>query len=242
MKLDILIVAAHPDDVELGAGGTVLSHLNKGKKIGIIDMTKGELGTNGNIEIRNKEAEEASYLMGIHLRENLGFLDGFFVNDQKHQLEIIKVIRKYRPEILITNAIRDRHPDHRNSSELVTKAAFLSGLRKVNTFLKNLKQNPWRPTHLYYMVQDQYLKPDIVVDITDFWKKKMKILQSYRSQFYVESDKNNNQKEKTYISTPHFIRFLEARAREYGHSIGVEYGEGFLRRSQIGVKSLFDLI
>ncbi len=239
MKLDILAITAHPDDAELSAAGTMIAHVKQGKKVGIVDLTKGELGTNGSVQIRKKEAHQASRLMGLRVRKNLGFSDGFFVNDRTHQLEVIKIIRRYRPEVIITNAPQDRHPDHVNGAELVKKATFLSGLQKIETALGGLKQKQWRPSQLYHIVQSQYLQPNIIVDISNFWERKVKVLQAYPSQFYVEGIDSG---QKTYISTPQFMEFVKARAREYGQAIGVTYGEGFIKSSAIGARSLFDLL
>jgi bacillithiol biosynthesis deacetylase BshB1 len=238
MKLDILVFAAHPDDAELSAGGTILSNIAAGKKVGIIDLTRGELGTRGSAEIRDKEAKAASEILKISVRENMRFADGFFENDKAHHLALIQMIRKYQPEIVLTNAIEDRHPDHGNASALTSKACFLSGLIKLETSLNGTPQKVWRPKAVYHYIQDRYIKPDFVVDITAFWDKKTEAIRAFKSQFF---NPDSNEPE-TYISKEGFFAFVEARSREMGHSIGVRYGEGFTKEKQLGVKDLFDLL
>src|SRR5690606_30535069 len=208
-------------------------------KAGIIDLTRGELGTRGSAELRDEEAAAAAKILGLHVRENLAMRDGFFANDEKHQLQIIQKIRQYQPEIIISNALQDRHPDHGRAGDLVNDAAFLSGLIKIETSLDGKKQDAWRPRLLLQLIQDNYIQPDIIVDISDFWQQKLESIQAYKSQFYnPEYQKEENQ---TYISTPDFLKIVEARAREYGKSIGAAYGEGFTSRKLLGVDSLFDL-
>ena len=238
MKLDILVFASHPDDAELGCSGTIISQIEKGNKVGIIDLTRGELGTRGSSELRAKEAEEATKIMQLSVRENLRFADGFFENDKAHLIEIIKVIRKYKPEIVLANAIDDRHPDHAQGARLVSRACFLSGLIKVETGLYSQVQDAWRPKQLYHYLQDRFIKPDFVVDITPYWAKKVEVIRAFKSQFHDPESKEP----VTYISSPDFLTFIEARAQEIGHSIGVKYGEGFTKEKQLGVKNLFDLI
>ncbi|MCS7004087.1 MAG: bacillithiol biosynthesis deacetylase BshB1 [Cytophagales bacterium] len=239
MKLDILAICAHPDDAELGCSGTLLSASSYGKKIGIVDLTQGELGTNGTAQIRQQEAKEASNILGLAVRENLGLPDGFFEINQNSLLLVIQIIRLYRPEIVFTNAPSDRHPDHKRAAELVKRACFLSGLPKIKTFTNSQQQqNAFRPKKLYHFIQANYLQPDFVVDITPFWKKKLEAIRAYKSQFFTEED---DSKQKTFISTPEFMEFIEARAREFGQSIGTEFGEGFLKTSQIGVKNIFEI-
>lgn len=238
MKLDILAIAAHPDDVELSCAGTLLAHLAMGKKVGVLDLTRGELGTRGTAQTRKEEAEAASRTMGIHVRENMNFADGFFQNDPPHQKALVSVIRKYRPEIVILNAIEDRHPDHGRGAQLGIDACFLSGLSKIVTKLDNQVQQAWRPKAVYHFIQDRFIRPDFVVDITPYWEKKLESIRAYRTQFF---DPFSNEP-ITYISTPDFIDFLAARAQEWGHSIGVKYGEGFTKARQIGVRDLFHLI
>jgi bacillithiol biosynthesis deacetylase BshB1 len=238
MKLDILVISSHPDDAELGCAGTILTEIKKGKQVGIADLTRGELGTRGSAEIRKEEATAAAKILGVSVRDNLGFEDGFFENDKHHNLELIKIIRAYQPEIVITNAIRDRHSDHGKGAELTYRACFLSGLIKIATQFNGANQQPWRPKHLYNFIQDRYINPDFVVDITDQWEKKVQAIKAFRTQFFDP----NSKEPQTYISSPDFLNAIEARALEMGHAIGVKYGEGFTKQSQLGVKSIFDLI
>lgn len=239
MKLDILVLAAHPDDAELGCGGTIIKHLTLGKKVGIVDFTRGELGTRGTVEIRAAEAAESSKIMGLTMRENLGLPDGFFNNDQKHQLTVIQAVRKYRPEIVLTNAVYDRHSDHGKAASLAYDSCFLSGLTKIETKDESgVKQEAWRPRVVYHFIQSQYIQPDFVVDISAQWDTKVKAIKAFKSQFFNPSSKEP----QTYISSPEFLRMVEARAIELGHGIGVQYGEGFTVRRVPGVNNLFDLI
>jgi N-acetylglucosamine malate deacetylase 1 len=238
MKLDLLVITAHPDDAELGCSGTILSEIDKGRKVGIADLTRGELGTRGSAELRKKEAEAAAKVLGISVRENLGFEDGFFENDKHHNIELIKIIRKYKPEIVIANAVKDRHSDHGKGAELTYRASFLSGLSKIETLLDGNKQEAWRPKYVYNIIQDRYIVPDVIVDISAYWEKKVQAIKAFKSQFFDPQ----NKEPQTYISSPEFITSVEARAIEMGHAIGVKYGEGFTKHKQIGVKSLFDLI
>lgn len=238
MKLDILVIAAHPDDAELGCGGTIVSEIEKGRKVGVADLTRGELGTRGSAELRLKEAEAAAKILWLSARENLGFKDGFFENDQHHNLELIKIIRLYKPEIVLINALRDRHSDHGKAAELSYRACFLSGLPKIETTYKGSRQDAWRPKNIYNYIQDNYITPDFIVDISSCWEKKTKAIKAYTSQFY---DPGSTEPQ-TYISSPDFYSFVEARAMEFGHAIGVKYGEGFTKQRQVGVRDLFDLI
>lgn len=238
IKLDILVLSVHPDDAELGCAGTILKHIALGKKVGIVDLTRGELGTRGSAEIRDKEAMVAAEILGLSARENLGLPDGFFQNTKEYQLKVIEAIRKYQPEIIITNAYHDRHPDHGRASELVYTAAFLSGLVKIETFADGTLQQPWRPEILLHFIQDEYITPDIVVDVTEFWDKKIQSIYAYGSQFYNPDWEGDAQ---TYISSPEFIKIVEGRAREYGKSIHVTYAEGFTSRRILGVDNLFNL-
>ena len=239
MKLDILAFASHPDDIELGCAGTLIAHIAQGKKVGIVDLTRGELGTRGTPETRLQEAEEAGRIMGLSVRENLGFADGFFQNDKEHQLKVVEMIRKYKPEIVIMNAIHDRHPDHGRGSELVSESCFKAGLKMIKTHNSaGEEQESWRPKAVYHYIQDRLITPDLVVDVTDYWDIKMDTIRAFKSQFYNPDDNSPN----TYISSPEFLNFVEARAKEMGHSIGVVYGEGFTKERNIGVRSLFDLI
>lgn len=236
-ELDILAFGAHPDDVELGCSGTLYKHVLQGYKVGIVDLTRGELGTRGSAEIRNKEASASSKVLGISVRENLNFADGFFQNDKAHQLEIIKIIRKYRPKIILANSISDRHVDHGRAAALVSHAAFLSGLAKIETKSDAQIQQAWRPQAVYYYIQDYYLKPDFAVDITDTFNKKIEAIKCFSSQFY-----NTNSKEpETPISSKDFLDFIEARAREFGRPIQAKYAEGFKTARYVGVNDLFHL-
>lgn len=237
MKLDILVFAVHPDDAELGCSGTILKHIALGKKVGIVDFTRGELGTRGTAETRDEEAAESAKILGLHVRENLRFKDGFFKNDETHQLEVIKMIRKYQPEIILTNALHDRHPDHARAGDLANDAIFLSGLIKVETKLEGVSQAAWRPRLVLQYIQDRYIEPDIIIDITDFIDQKEECIRAFKTQF----DSPDNKEPQTYISSPEFLDSVTGRAREFGKQIGVKYGEGFTSRKLLGVESLFDL-
>lgn len=238
MKLDILVIAAHPDDAELGCGGTIIKHTSLGHKVGIVDLTRGELGTRGTPETREKEASDSAKILGVSVRENLGLADGFFQNDPESQLAVIRAIRNYQPRIILANAIFDRHIDHGKGASLAYDASFLSGLIKIETLGKDgNKQSAWRPDAVYHYIQSQFINPDFVIDISSEWEGKMKAIKSFSSQFF-----NPDSKEpETYISKPGFLKMLEARAVEYGHAIGATYGEGFTARRVIGVDSLFHL-
>jgi bacillithiol biosynthesis deacetylase BshB1 len=238
LKLDILVLAVHPDDAELGCGGTILKHIALGHKVGIVDLTRGELGTRGSAEIRAQEAVAAAKVLGLSVRENLGLADGFFKNDQEHQLKVIAAIRKYQPEIIITNAYHDRHPDHGRANELVEASAFLSGLRKIETELDGKLQQEWRPKLVMHFIQDNYIKPDILIDVTDYWDKKIESIQAYGSQFYNPDWQEEHQ---TYISSAEFYPIVESRAREFGKAIQVKFAEGFTSRRLLGVDNLFSL-
>lgn len=232
MKLDILVLAAHPDDAELGCGGTIIKHVAMGKKVGVVDLTRGELGTRGTPQTREQEAADSAKILGLSARENLSLSDGFFKNDKEHQIQVVQAIRKYQPEIILANARFDRHPDHGRGSDLAFEAAFLSGLTKIET-----GQPAWRPKVLYHYIQSQFITPDFVVDVSDVWEKKMDSIRAFKTQFF---DPNSKEPD-TYISSPAFMKLLEARGIEYGHAIGAKYGEGFTVRKFIGVNSLFDL-
>lgn len=238
MKLDILVFAAHPDDAELSCSGTILKHVAAGKKVGIIDLTRGELGTRGSAELRDKEAEAAMKILGIDIRENLRMRDGFFLHDEEHQLQIIKMLRKYQPEIVLCNALHDRHPDHGKGSELVTRSSFLSGLTKIETKLNDELQEAWRPRLVLQYIQDSYIKPDILVDVSEFWEKKMESIKAFKTQFF---NPDHDEPNSTYISSPEFLLILEARGRELGKSIGATYAEGFTCQKLLGVDDLFQL-
>ena len=239
MKLDILAIGAHPDDVELGCGATIAKEIANGKKVGIIDLTRGELGTRGTAETRDEESTKAAKILGIVTRTNMEFADGFFINDKLHQLELIKMIRKYRPEIILCNAIDDRHIDHAKGSNLVSDACFLSGLLKIDT--KNPDeddwQEPWRPKHVYHYIQWKNIEPDFVVDVTGFMDKKMEAVLAYKTQFFDPTSKEP----ETPISSSNFTDSIAYRARDLGRLINVEHGEGFTVERYVAVDSLYDL-
>ena len=239
MKLDILVLPVHPDDAELGCAGTILKHIALGYKVGIADLTKGELGTRGTAEIRDQEAAKAAEILGLTVRENIGIPDGFFTNTPEYQLKVIESIRKYQPDIIITNAYHDRHPDHGRANELVETSAFLSGLRRIETTFEGKAQEPWRPKQVLHFIQDRYIKPDIIIDVTEYWDKKIESILAYGSQFF--NPDWNEDEPQTYISSPDFIKVTESRAMEFGKSIQARYGEGFTSRKLLGVDDLFDL-
>jgi bacillithiol biosynthesis deacetylase BshB1 len=239
MKLDLLALAAHPDDAELGCGGTLIRHIQAGLKTGVVDLTRGELGTRGTPQQRAEEAAASARVMGLAVRTNLALPDGFFQNSEAHQLKVVAAIRTYRPDIVLANAVYDRHPDHGKGADIAYTSCFLAGLAKVVTHdAEGKPQEPWRPKALYHYIQSQFIQPDFVVDISDTWEKKMESIRAYKSQFFDPSSKEP----VTYISTPEFLRMLESRAIEMGHAIGVKYGEGFVTRRWMGVRSLTDLI
>jgi bacillithiol biosynthesis deacetylase BshB1 len=240
LKLDLLVITVHPDDAELGCAGTILKHIAAGKKVGIVDLTQGELGTRGTAETRHEEAADAARLLGVNIRENLKMRDGFFRNDEEHQLKVINTIRKYKPEIIISNALRDRHPDHGRAGDLINDAVFLAGLRKITTYDGDVEQSIHRPRLLLQLIQDYYIQPDIVVDISDYWEQKIKVIQAYKTQFFNPEYKENEP--QTYISRPEFLDVIESRAIEFGKNIQTRYAEGFTCRRLLGVNNLFDLL
>lgn len=232
MKLDILVMAAHPDDAELACSGTIVSQIQQGKKVGIVDFTRGELGTRGTPEIRIAESAASTAILGIHARENLGIRDGFFRNDEESQLKLIQVIRKYQPDIVLANALEDRHPDHGKGAQLAIDACFLSGLRKIET--QDEQGNPqaaWRPKHVFHYIQDRYINPDFVIDISAHWDIKEQSIRAFKSQFF---DPNSTEPD-SYISSPDFLEFIRARSMEMGHKIGVKYGEGYQSQRTMGL-------
>jgi bacillithiol biosynthesis deacetylase BshB1 len=238
MKLDILAIGAHPDDVELGCGATIAKEISLGKKVGIVDLTRGELGTRGSAKIRDQESADSAKILGVQVRENLKFSDGFFTNDMKHQLEVIKMIRKYQPEIVLCNAVQDRHIDHGKGSKLVSDACFLSGLIKVETVYNGEIQQEWRPKRVYHYIQWENLKPDFVVDVTGFIDIKIDAVKAFSSQFY-----DPNSKEPiSPITSKNFMESIKYRAKDLGRLIGTEYAEGFTVERYVAVKSLDDLI
>lgn len=237
MKLDILAFGAHPDDVELGCSGTIAKEVSLGKKVGIIDLTRGELGTRGSVEIRNSESAKASEILGVVVRENLDMRDGFFVNDEAHQLKVIEMIRKYQPEIVLCNAVKDRHIDHGKGSKLVSDACFLSGLRQIKTELNGEAQEAWRPKVVYHYIQWQNIEPDFVVDISEFMEKKMDSVLAYGSQFYDP----NSKEPVSPITSKNFLDSVKYRAQDLGRLVGVDYAEGFTTERYLAVNSLGDL-
>lgn len=238
IKLDILAVGAHPDDVELSCSATLAKEISRGKIVGILDLTRGELGTRGSAELRAEEAEKAAKILGVKVRDNLGLADGFFKNDMESQMKLIEIIRKYQPEMVLCNAIEDRHIDHGKGSSLTSDACFLSGLRKVETYLDGEPQEPWRPKQVYHYIQWKHIEPDVVVDVSGFMDKKMESVMAYESQFY----KSDAGEPETPISSSNFLESIRYRARDLGRLIGVEHGEGFTVERYAAVRSLFDLI
>lgn len=233
MKADILAFGVHPDDVELGCSGTLIAAVAEGKKVVVVDLTRGELGTRGTAETRKAEAAAAAEAMGVHARENLEMADGFFQNDETNIRKVIAVIRKYQPEIVLCNAPEDRHPDHGRSSKLVADAAFLAGLIKIATEADGVPQDAWRPKYVFHYIQDRYLKPDFVMDISAFIEQKMKAVLAYTTQFNTTDDSEP----QTYISRPDFMDVIRSRALMFGKRIGVEYAEGYITTKAIGVKT-----
>tara|TARA_R110001592_G_scaffold231794_1_gene488963 strand:- start:1666 stop:2382 length:717 start_codon:yes stop_codon:yes gene_type:complete len=237
MKIDILAIGVHPDDVELSCAGTILKHIAQGKTVGILDLTVGELGSRGSGELRLVEANNAGKVLGVKFRENIGLADGFFENDKESQLEIIKIIRKYQPEVVLANAVKDRHPDHGRASKLISDACFYSGLLKIETELKGEKQEKWRPKSVYHYIQDRLINPDFVVDVTPFVDKKIEAIKCFSSQFF---DPNSTEPQ-TPISGEQFFDFIKARMMQYGREIGVDYAEGFTAERYIGVEDIMGL-
>jgi len=237
MKLDILAFGVHPDDVELGCAGTIMAAIDQGKKVGIVDLTRGELGTRGTPSTRTQEAAAAAKIMGVQVRENLDMADGFFVNDEAHQRKIIALIRKYQPDVILANAPEDRHPDHGRSAKLVSDAAFLSGLRKVETIYEGITQTAWRPAYTFHYIQDRFIQPSFVIDITSYMERKMEAVLAYGTQF-TNADTSEPQ---TYISSPQFLETVKARALMLGKRIGVGYAEGYITEKIIGFSN-FDAI
>jgi len=237
MKLDILAFGVHPDDVELGCAGTIMAAIDQGKKVGIVDLTRGELGTRGTPTTRTQEAAAAAKIMGVDIRENLDMADGFFANDEAHQRKIIALIRKYQPDIILANAPEDRHPDHGRSAKLVSDAAFLSGLRKIETIHDGVAQNAWRPAYTFHYIQDRFIQPSFVIDITAYMERKIEAVLAYGTQF----NSADTSEPKTYISSPQFLETVKARALMLGKRIGVGYAEGYITEKIIGFSN-FDAI
>lgn len=239
MTVDVLAIAAHPDDIEMTCAGTILSLASQGKTVAAIDLTRGELGTRGTAEIRAQEAIEGTRIMKLIARENMGFRDGFFRNDEEHQMALIPFIRQFRPKIVLTNTPDDRHPDHGRAAELVVQACFYAGLRQIKTVDKEgQSQEAHRPIYVYHFIQDRSLKPDFVVDVTPYWDQKLEAIKAYKSQFF----NPESSEPQSYISGEAFMKFLESRTREHGHMIGAEFGEGFISRRMLGVTDLFALV
>jgi N-acetylglucosamine malate deacetylase 1 len=235
MKLDLLAFGVHPDDIELSCAGTILVEKNKGKKVGIIDLTRGELGTRGTAETREEEAENSAKILGVDVRENLDMADAFFKNEEENQRKIITVLRKYQPEIVLCNAPDDRHPDHGRSAKLVADACFLSGLRKIETFDGQNKQEAWKPSYVFNYIQDQYFTPSFVIDISDVIEIKVKAIKAFKTQFF--SSGENDNEPQTYISTPEFLESVINRSKMFGKMIGVQHAEGFISKKMIGFNS-----
>jgi bacillithiol biosynthesis deacetylase BshB1 len=241
MKLDLLAIGVHPDDVELGCSGVIINELKHGKKVAILDLTQGELGTRGSIDTRYKEAANAASIMGVTTRENLKMRDGFFKNDEEHQLKLIRVLRKYQPDVVIGNILHDRHPDHGRAGQLISDACFLSGLSKIETADDaGRPQEKWRPKLLLHYMQDWYHEPDILFDISDVFEQRMKAIEAYSTQFFTGTSADDEP--QTYISSPDFLESVIARARMLGKRIGVKYAEGFISEKKLGIKSLDSLV
>ena len=239
MQLDILAFGVHPDDVELSCSGTILASIHQGKKVGIVDLTRGELGTRGSAEIRDKEAADAAKILGVHHRENLRMADGFFTHSEENIKKIIVVLRKFRPSVILANAVEDRHPDHGRSAKLVADAAFLAGLQKIETFDENGNpQKAFRPTQVFHYIQDRVLTPDFIFDVTPFYEKKMESIRAYTTQFY-SADSNEP---STYISSPQFLETVKGRDMMMGKKIGVLYGEGFITEKTVGIQDFNHII
>lgn len=238
MKLDILAFGAHPDDVELGCGGTLAKEIKNQKKVGIVDLTRGELGTRGSAELRDLEAFNAAKILGVSVRENLKLRDGFFQNNEENQLKVIQMIRKYKPKIVICNAITDRHIDHGKGSALVSDACFLSGLCKIETTLDGISQSAFRPQVVYHYIQWNLAKPDFVVDISGFIEQKINAVMAYSSQFYQPNDDGPT----TPIATQNFLDSLTYRAQDFGRIVGVDFAEGFTTERLLAVNYLEDLM
>jgi bacillithiol biosynthesis deacetylase BshB1 len=242
MKLDILAIGVHPDDVELGCSGTLINEIKNGKKAGILDMTQGELGTRGTIETRYQESAAAAKIIGVACRENLKMRDGFFENDEENKMKLIRAIRKYQPDIVIGNVLHDRHPDHGRAGKMIAECCFLSGLSKISSTDENGNaQQKWRPAYVFHYIQDWYHEPDILIDISDVFEQRMKSIEAYTTQFH-SGQSTDNDGPQTYISTPDFLESVIARARMFGKRIGVKFAEGFISEKKIGLKSLDALI
>jgi bacillithiol biosynthesis deacetylase BshB1 len=241
MKLDTLAIAVHPDDVELCCSGTLMMEKKQGRKVGVVDLTRGELGTRGSAELRAEEAAEAAMIMGLDMRENLGMADGFFKNDETHQRIVIRAIRKFKPEIVLASALADRHPDHGRAGNLIADSCFLSGLRKIETVDNDgIEQEHWRPKYVFHFIQDRFYTPSFVYDITDVFEKKLSSIKAYSSQFFSAGYKKDEP--QTYISSPEFLSSIIGRHQMFGKMIGVAYAEGFITEKMIGVRNFDSLV
>lgn len=241
MKLFVLGIGVHPDDVELSCSGTLINEVKKGNAAGVIDLTRGELGTRGTAETRDEEAKNAAAIMGLSVRENLGMRDGFFKNDEAHQLQLIRAIRKYQPEVILANILEDRHPDHGRAGKLIAESAFLAGLSKIETLDDEGKpQQRWRPKQVLHYIQDRFHEPNLIVDISDVFEQRMESIKAYTTQFHTNPDGSKGT--QTYISSPDFLDAIISRARLMGKRIGVKYAEGFLSQKNIGISSLENLV
>lgn len=238
MKLDILAIAVHPDDIELGVAGILIKHARLGQSVGILDLTQGELGTRGSAETRLEEAQDAAKVMGVKVRENAGMRDGFFRNDEAHQLQLIPYLRRWRPNIILANALEDRHPDHGRAGRLIADACFLAGLRKIETSFEGVAQEAWRPKRVFHMIQDRQLQPAFIVDITDVFEEKLKAIQCYKSQFH----NPDSDEPETYISSQGFLDQIKYRDALLGKQIGTQYAEGLLCENIPGIKDLDALL
>lgn len=237
MKLDILAIGVHPDDIELACGGTLLHHAALGHATGVLDLTLGQLGTRGTPEIRLQEAEASAKILGLKVRENAGMEDGYFQNDKAHQLQVIKYLRRYKPDVVLANALKDRHPDHIRAGKLISDACFYAGLQKIETEWEGEKQEAWRPRNVYHYVQARHVTPDFVVDITPYMETKMKAVMAFKSQFYNPDSEEKN----TFISSPEFLDFIKSRSIEYGTIVGVRYAEGFTTQRYLGIRDITQL-
>ena len=243
MKVDILAIGVHPDDVELSCSGTLLRHIELGKTVGLLDLTRGELGTRGTPAIRKNEADGAKKKMGALFRKNVSMADGFFTHSKENLIKIIQIVRWCRPEIVLANSINDRHPDHGRAAQLTADACYYSGLAKISTAgEEGLPQERWRPKAVYHYIQDRDLIPDFVVDVTPYFEKKMELILTFRSQFFIPDNREYAEEKSTPISGKDFMEFMRAKGRSFGRPIGVEYAEGFIKGRTLGVSNLFDLI
>lgn len=238
MKLNLLAIAAHPDDAELSCSGILALHKQQGWRTGVLDLTRGELGSRGTAETRAMESALATDILKLDVRENLGFRDGFFQNDETHQRAIITALRKYQPDIVLINAPYDRHPDHGKGAQLAKDACFLSGLLKIETVDNGASQSPWRPKRVFHYIQDQHIEPDIILDISSVFEQKMDSIKAYATQFF----SGEGDGPKTYISAENFLSSVENRCCDFGKRIGVKYGEGLLNTAGLGLRSLDALI